>query len=87
MKDTVLACIFPFVQEYHDSPFSPQIIASTTKCDDIREIEKVFKELKTEGLISRKHLFTSVYRVTEEGLKAARKAFEEQQDKNKKEHT
>jgi predicted MarR family transcription regulator len=85
MKDNVLACIFPFVQEYNDSPFSPQIIASTTKCDDVREIERVFKQLKSEGLITRKHLFTSVYRVTDEGLKAAQKAYDEQQQKTNNE--
>jgi hypothetical protein len=79
MKNNVLACIYPFVQEYSDSPFSPQIIAQATKCDDINEIEKVFKELKSDGLISRRHMFTSVYRVTDEGLQAAKHAFEEQQ--------
>ena len=79
MKNDVLACIYPFVQEYNDSPFSPQIIASATKCDDVKEVERVFKELKSEGLISRRHMFTSVYRVTEDGLKAAKIAFDEQQ--------
>jgi Mn-dependent DtxR family transcriptional regulator len=73
MRKKILTAIYSLVKDYSDSPFSVQLIADETKLQE-DAVSEVFKELKNEELIKRKYIWTGVYRVTDKGLAAAKKA-------------
>jgi PleD family two-component response regulator len=71
MRNKVLSCIYSIVKEIPDSPISIQLITSSGDCSE-EQVKEVFNELKESGLLKRKHYFTHVYRLTEEGYNAVK---------------
>jgi CheY-like chemotaxis protein len=67
MRDQILACIYLFVKDVQDSPLSVELIANRHDFNEA-DVKNVFKELREAGYLKRKHYFSHVYRLTEEGF-------------------
>jgi PleD family two-component response regulator len=74
MRDQILACIYMFVKDVQDSPISVELIAAGTDFKT-SEVKAVFVELREAGYLKRKHYFSHVYRLTEEGFSEVQKGY------------
>jgi len=77
MYTNILALLYPVIKDFPEAPLSVALLAKGLAIEEA-ELSDCFTHWFKEGLIRKKYATIEVYKLTEKGLLAVRRAYDNQ---------